>query len=409
MKKRLNVTFNDDKAGDNYFDDNNCECLCQTCEVNRKNGWSRANENGKAAATITAVEKSGSSTPQDRDCHLETEFMKSRHSTEPGDLKFSQHEVVSPHNSRFPTAGESFFPQNNQCHVKRKQTNSGSAGISKKLKCEIPSHSTPIRDELSPTHSSTSTAHSDISSTGEIRSSTDATSVGEETTPVQASNYDSTELRSLETRCISDASNQLHKLGHCLENLPSQKYNPVPKLLKSPKRPWPSRTRRKFKQKDLYPDFKARDHLKAEVHSSYSISDRYHIPTMRIPGDYDRPLRLLVGLASSWIECQNCQDYFLQVNAYTPRFCCPRCERHSKLYGYIWPKTEKKNFDDEEERVLDHRTINRFVHPADYKMVKKHNRMRTMNEAEITCASELVSSNPESLESGSTTTRSLRY
>ncbi|EON99729.1 putative histone-lysine n-methyltransferase set9 protein [Phaeoacremonium minimum UCRPA7] len=51
----------------------------------------------------------------------------------------------------------------------------------------------------------------------------------------------------------------------------------------------------------------------------------------------------------------------LNSNAYYTKSSCPRCERHSKLYGYIWPKTEPEGKWDKEERILDHRTVHRFL------------------------------------------------
>ena len=61
----------------------------------------------------------------------------------------------------------------------------------------------------------------------------------------------------------------------------------------------------------------------------------------------------------------NCNTAFVQENAYVTRSNCPRCERHSKVYGYIWPKTQPDGKGDKEERILDHRQINRFLHPED--------------------------------------------
>ncbi|CAP67760.1 uncharacterized protein PODANS_1_16460, partial [Podospora anserina S mat+] len=52
---------------------------------------------------------------------------------------------------------------------------------------------------------------------------------------------------------------------------------------------------------------------------------------------------------------------FVQKDAYFTRANCPRCERHSKLYGYVWPKTQPASRNDKEERILDHRLINRFL------------------------------------------------
>ncbi|KAI0429660.1 hypothetical protein F5Y09DRAFT_309721 [Xylaria sp. FL1042] len=81
----------------------------------------------------------------------------------------------------------------------------------------------------------------------------------------------------------------------------------------------------------------------------------------RVPGDYTLTPVLLSEPNMAWIHCTNCGDAFVQQNAYFTRCSCFRCERHSKLYGYSWPKTEKEGPADKEERILDHRTIHRFL------------------------------------------------
>ncbi|KAI1282374.1 hypothetical protein F5Y07DRAFT_237846 [Xylaria sp. FL0933] len=81
----------------------------------------------------------------------------------------------------------------------------------------------------------------------------------------------------------------------------------------------------------------------------------------RVPGDYTLTPVLLSEPNMAWIHCTNCGDAFVQQNAYFTRCSCFRCERHSKLYGYSWPKTEKEGPMDKEERILDHRTIHRFL------------------------------------------------
>lgn len=40
------------------------------------------------------------------------------------------------------------------------------------------------------------------------------------------------------------------------------------------------------------------------------------------------------------------------------------------LYGYQWPKTEKAGKEDE-ERVMDHRTVHRFIRPEQEKALRK--------------------------------------
>lgn len=137
-------------------------------------------------------------------------------------------------------------------------------------------------------------------------------------------------------------------------------------------------------------------------------------PTIRVPGDYILTRRLLAQPHDRWVRCQNdrCHGFFLQANGYQTRRECPRCERHSMLYGFPWPKTDPdarvllarthtrkgkggagggggggqrtieqwsayrrqgksgkgswvEGGGDEEERVMDHRTVHRFVLPEE--------------------------------------------
>lgn len=92
-----------------------------------------------------------------------------------------------------------------------------------------------------------------------------------------------------------------------------------------------------------------------------SVDETVQLTKKRVPGDYTLTPVLLSEPNTAWIHCTNCGDAFVQHNAYYTRSSCFRCERHSKLYGYLWPKTEKEGPNDREERVLDHRTIHRFL------------------------------------------------
>lgn len=129
----------------------------------------------------------------------------------------------------------------------------------------------------------------------------------------------------------------------------------------------------------------------------------------RTPGDYLLTRKLLAQPHDRWVQCHNerCQGFFVQPNGYQTRRECPRCERHSMLYGFPWPKTDpdrrkileragsnrsKKDPSlysqyrrqgrqgkgtwvegggDDEERVMDHRIVHRFVLPEDEKVVTK--------------------------------------
>jgi [histone H4]-N-methyl-L-lysine20 N-methyltransferase len=106
--------------------------------------------------------------------------------------------------------------------------------------------------------------------------------------------------------------------------------------------------------------------------STISSQDSYIPPdVMRTPGDYIETPHLLGPKYSSWNKCDNCDNSFVQADSYLMRSNCPRCERHSKLYGYQWPKTQKEGNWDTEERILDHRQVNRFVASKDQKGRKR--------------------------------------
>ena len=91
----------------------------------------------------------------------------------------------------------------------------------------------------------------------------------------------------------------------------------------------------------------------------------------RYPKDYVRTPLLLGESYSRWVDCRTCAGCWVQPNGYLTRKECPRCERHSKLYGYQWPKTDKEGKNDREERVLDHRTVHRFLRHEEEALVKK--------------------------------------
>ena len=124
----------------------------------------------------------------------------------------------------------------------------------------------------------------------------------------------------------------------------------------------------------------------------------------RHPGDYILTYKLLAQPHDRWVKCRTCYNCFIQSNGYQTRRECPRCERHSKLYGFSWPKTDpnphlipqqrgRSALDkatsgagrkgksgkgswvvgggDPEERVLDHRIVHRFVFPDEEKEITR--------------------------------------
>lgn len=104
----------------------------------------------------------------------------------------------------------------------------------------------------------------------------------------------------------------------------------------------------------------------------------------RVPEDYVLTPLLLSTPESAWIRCTICTTPFVQQDAYYTKVSCPRCERHSKLYGYVWPKTQPAGPGDKEKRVLDHRLIHRFLDRQDEARIRgrKHWNSQTADQEE---------------------------
>ncbi|KAK5118440.1 hypothetical protein LTR62_002954 [Meristemomyces frigidus] len=108
-----------------------------------------------------------------------------------------------------------------------------------------------------------------------------------------------------------------------------------------------------------------------EPEPSQPPKDNEHRGTPRRAGDHHLCAALLTTPYHRWVSCRNCDDYFLQSEAYLTRIACPRCERHSKLYGFYWPKTDREGKGDLEERVTDHRLVHRFLEPEEERNERK--------------------------------------
>ena len=107
------------------------------------------------------------------------------------------------------------------------------------------------------------------------------------------------------------------------------------------------------------------------------------VENKRKRGDYMTSSACLSAKYSKWVECQTCDLEFVQQDGYNTRKECPRCERHSKLYGFRWPKTEKEGKHDKEERILDHRTVNRFVDPEEERELKLNKTKKMLRKSMI--------------------------
>ncbi|EPS38366.1 hypothetical protein H072_8022 [Dactylellina haptotyla CBS 200.50] len=95
---------------------------------------------------------------------------------------------------------------------------------------------------------------------------------------------------------------------------------------------------------------------------------------IRYPGDHHVENTFIDPKMEMRCTCQNpnCNVPFIYKNEDNFRFlnhiprCCPRCERHSKIYGLVWPKTILKS-DDYEVRVMNPEDVERSVNLAQHK------------------------------------------
>ncbi|KAI9370556.1 histone-lysine N-methyltransferase set9 [Aspergillus egyptiacus] len=353
--------------GDDYFGIDNCECLCLSCERAVRNGWSpnidsqQHSKSSTPEATPTDVfltpkkrkstadldsDSSPSSTPRKR-----TKFTP-RGSKLRSELSLTEDVAISIESepaSSLPVSGQAPAEDN---LGKPTKGESGSGTDSESLT------STTLEDSQ---RSSTSTAPTSVCDdrivvkTAEIVAPTDESDAN----PVIKTEEDieaSTSTGGIEIKTESStevslpeltAASLLEGATKSLSEAPSESSLDAITQTKKP---------RKVRSKRIF--------ISVEPESARA----------RVPGDYTKTPRLLAHSYDRWVDCHTCNAWFVQQNSYLTRRECPRCERHSMLYGFRWPKTDKEGPNDDEERVMDHRTVHRFLYPEEEALVSRKGR-----------------------------------
>jgi histone-lysine N-methyltransferase SUV420H len=392
--------------GDDYFGDNNEECLCHTCEDRQQNGWapmrrvveSEDDEEEEEDESHTAPIETASSqkrrrgdedasndpTPTYKRARVETKTSPTKHRTSSHLREATLKKVHSTSSlaRELPVSSiedPSANLNNTPPHISREIRNQQRDGL-----LTVSLDETSSSRDSSP--QSPATAASPKSS-----QSTDATSIDEE------HHAD----RSAKVRVDPEIIHKNPTLG-----VATMKEEVTTTTVNAP---WPSPPAEDDNMSDLSelsdsmefdsdneqivkrkyrPTLRTtRSKSRYEVHnrvgtpvSNAMEHDGEFVANKRRPGDYMTSSSLLSAKFSKWVECQTCDVQFVQQDGYNTRKECPRCERHSKLYGYPWPKTEREGKHDKEERITDHRTVHRFVDPDEERELKRNKTKKIMKE-----------------------------
>lgn len=435
--------------GESYFGPDNVECLCATCEASGRNGWT--------SQAAFAEPESGSSTPIP-DVLKRPELNKKRKREDSPALRSLKRLKGGPSPSKLqyswtpPSTSGSEIAQEDAEHMKGQLVAASSRAVTPDRSSSqrddkgrfLPSpkqaRSEPARNRatkrsssgrksfpLSPSTTSPSSQDSEadpstesqddqtitvkIEQVEKVTVETDEpTNIANDTVKAIATHMSSIEERTVDATPADDsvltgAIEHRTKAPQTVTRLAITKISTVASIEPTLQIP-----------NAVVPSIEESSTTSATItHQQSTMSIKTISPIIRTPGDYVLTRRLLAQPHDRWIRCQNdhCHGFFLQANGYQTRRECPRCERHSMLYGFPWPKTDpdprillarhqksakRKNAGadgspntqaggfsayrrqgrsgkgswvegggDEEERVMDHRTIHRFIGPEEEK------------------------------------------
>ncbi|CAI6337382.1 unnamed protein product [Periconia digitata] len=372
--------------GEDYFGNDNEECLCQTCEDRQVNGWAPYRQKDQDTDDEEEEQKHEG---RKKDC-AEVNLVSEVNSTD------QEAPCLNPRKRKHITTEE--LATNDPISLKRARTDSNghreegpslsgeeaTANIARELRSQQRVGLLDLSVDETSSSRNTTPASSNSAASPKSSQSTDATSVDEDH-PMSDKNIIKIDIHPVDNHAetaigaavikdevesvaiaapwaplfADDSSSEISELSDGLDL-----DNVLQKIVKrkKPKMMLPPRNTRSTSRNEV---------VGTPIPDAYPSAEGWE-ENSRKPGDYMTSRSLLSGKDSKWAECQTCEEDFVQQDGHRgTRKECPRCERHSILYGYAWPKTEKEGKHDREERILDHRTIHRFVDADEEKTLKK--------------------------------------
>ncbi|KAK2743049.1 Histone-lysine N-methyltransferase set9 [Myotisia sp. PD_48] len=338
--------------GENYFGIDNCECLCHTCELALRNGWAPSTPSHVNSWVNSSLDADGDDCRQ-RDPESEsnastdtevTQRKRRKLEHKPSTLKLQQ----SVDDTQCELDAGALSPtliNDRSCNNFSRQENVRASESSVRLEHTIESTANATTESATNRVSpGTSTEDESQASSGSTPPTSDSDLNDSSGTAGESPTEENKGLSDLIDREGELTSAPVPSAGtvdaELLEPAASSETNDSDMhIMKREPKPRP----RKYNKRQF----------------SLPIEDEQ--PLHRVPGDYTRTPKLLAQRYDRWVDCQTCNTWFVQANSYLTRKECPRCERHSKLYGFRWPKTEKEGRNDSEERIMDHRTVHRFL------------------------------------------------